>query len=57
MVFFGATPLETMHCFHKIMIDVVTYCVLKNVSVNKQGALDRLLAFHSSQDCYEGVIS
>ena len=46
---FGATPVETMHCFRKGMIEVVTFLVLKNVPVSKQAALDRLaIHFHKT---------
>ena len=37
---FGATLTETMHCFRKGMIEVVTFLVLKKVLVSKRAALD-----------------
>ena len=46
---FGATPCETMHCFRKGMIEMVTFLVLKNVPVSKRAALDRLaIHFHKT---------
>ena len=39
---FGATPNETMHCFRRGMIEVVTFLVLTNVPVSKLAALDRI---------------
>jgi hypothetical protein len=32
---FGATPVETMHAFHKGVIEVVTFLVLDNVPKGK----------------------
>ena len=39
---FGATPTETIHCFHKGIIEVVTFLVLNNMPVSKRAALDRI---------------
>jgi hypothetical protein len=44
---FGSTPVETMHCFRKGMIEVVTFLVLENVPTSKKAALDGLaIRFH-----------
>ena len=44
---FGATPTETVHCFRKGIIEVVTFLVQKNVPVSKRAALDRIaIDFH-----------
>jgi hypothetical protein len=46
---FGATPMETMHCFRKGMIEVATFLVLKNIPASQQAALDRLaIHFHKT---------
>ena len=46
---FGATPTETMQCFRKGMIEVVTFLVLKNVLASKRAELDRIaIDFHKS---------
>jgi hypothetical protein len=44
---FGATPVDTMHCFRKGMIEQVTFLVLQNVPATKKAALDQLaIQFH-----------
>ena len=44
---FVSSPVDTMHCFRKGMIEQVTFLVLKNVPVSKKAALDRLaIQFH-----------
>jgi hypothetical protein len=47
---FGATPTETLHCFRKGMIEVVTFLVLKNVPSSIMCAeLDAIaIDFHKS---------
>ena len=43
----GSSPVDTMHCFRKGMIEQVTFLVLSNVPVSKKAALDRLaIQFH-----------
>jgi tetrahydromethanopterin S-methyltransferase subunit D len=39
---FGSTPVETMQCFRKGMIEVVAVLVLENVPASKKAELDGL---------------
>ena len=46
---FGATPVETLHAFHKGLVEMVTHIVIDNVLPSKKAALDRLaLRFHKA---------
>jgi hypothetical protein len=46
---FGATPVETLHAFHKDLVEMVTHVVIVNVPPSKKSVLDRLvLRFHKT---------
>jgi hypothetical protein len=43
------TPVETLHAFHKDLVEMVTHAVIVNVPPSKKSVLDRLvLRFHKT---------
>jgi hypothetical protein len=54
----GSTPVETMHCFCKGMIEIVTFLVLENVPASKKAALDGLaIHFHKTHHISQSLSS